>query len=898
MHKTFLRNLLLISICIIYAASNAVAQIKTSNTDGNGIGQIARKRKIGTTQVQTGPKEYTIAGVTVTGTEFLDNDLLITVSGLTVGEKIQVPGGDKVSKAIRNLWKQDLFSDISISATRFLGDKIFLNIHVEERPRLSKYNFKGIKKSEAQDLSDKVGLVKSRVVTDATKKEAIVRIQKYYFEKGFNDVNVDVVEWKDTISVNSIRLTFVVDKGNRTRINQVNIAGNTVASDTRLKRLLKGTKEKPRISLHPADDVTVYGKDERSFETYMKNFNFLYPSKTLDALNPYLRLNFFSSSKFSEKKLESDKDALVAYYNSLGYRDAIVVDDTVYKVADGNINVDIKVREGHKYYFGDIEWKGNTKYSSEFLSRVLGIDRGDVYNLELLETRLGKILTPDGGGDDVSSLYMNDGYLFFNVDPIEVSIEGDTINYLMQITEGPQATIKNVIITGNDRTNEHVIRRELRTLPGNKFSRADLVRSQREIANLGFFDQEKIGIQPKPNQEDGTVDIEYSLVEKSSDQLQLSAGFGGGVSFYGNIGVTFNNFSVRNILKPKFWNPLPVGDGQKFSVNYQSNGRFYNSMNVSFTEPWLGGKKPNALTTNFLYSKFNNSLTSNDPNASFMRVLGGGVSMSRRVKWPDDNFVFTYGINYQNFKLKQYELIQNSGFSDGESNNLYIKLVLARYSIDQPLYPTSGSNINFTFQFTPPFSKLDGKDYSVATPSEKYKWIEYHKYRFTAEWYQKIVGKMVFKFATKYGFMGYYNQDIGFAPFERFQVGGDGLSGQNFFVGRDIIAHRGYRAPYSYDATIFNKYTAEVRYPFSLSPTSTIYGLMFVEAANAWSNFTQYNPSNLNRSAGVGIRVILPMFGLLGLDYGVGFDRYDKAAGLTKLKDIANFTFMLGFEPD
>lgn len=890
MFNSFLRTFLLIVVLVVCAGQASFAQI---NTSSGGIGSMRQGQ-----QSPQEPKRYTIGGITVDGTRFLDNDLLITVAGLNVGDEIGVPYDEKLSKAIQNLWKQELFSDISIKATRFVGDKVFLEIVIEERPRLSKYNFKGIRKSEATELKDKVGLVKNRVVTEATKKEAVVRIERYFSEKGFNDISVDVVEFIDSISVNSVVLTFDIDKGTRTRINQINIAGNSVASDTRLKRVLKGTKEMPRISLHPADEISVYEKNERSFDEYMKNFNFLYPSKTLNALDPYFRFNLFTASKFNEKKFETDKQTLIAYYNTLGYRDAIIQEDTVYKVDGGNINIDIKIREGHKYYFGDIEWKGNTKYSGEYLSKVLGIKKGDVYNIELLESRLGKVLTPDGMGDDISSLYMNDGYLFFNIEPIEVSIIDDTINYEMRITEGPQATIKNVIITGNQRTNEHVIRREIRTLPGNKFSRLDLIRSQREIANLGFFDQEKIGIQPIPNQEDGTVDIEYSVVEKSSDQLQLSAGFGGGISFYGNIGVTFNNFSLRNIFKPKFWDPLPVGDGQRFSVNYQSNGRFYNSMNVSFTEPWLGGKKPNSLTTNFMYTKFNNSITGTNTNESYMRVLGGGVSMSSRVKWPDDNFVFTYGINFQNFKLKQYELIQGTGFADGPSNNLFFKLTLARYSIDQPLYPRGGSNINFTFQFTPPYSNIAGKDFSNATASEKYKWIEYHKYRFTAEWYQRIVGNMVFKFATKYGFMGYYNQDIGFAPFERFQVGGDGLSGQNFFVGRDIIAHRGYKGPYSNNATIFNKYTAEVRYPFSLSPTSTIYGLMFVEAANAWANFSQFNPTKLNRSAGVGLRVFLPMFGLLGLDYGIGFDRFNRETGTTKLKDIANFTFMLGFEPD
>jgi outer membrane protein insertion porin family len=385
--------------------------------------------------------------------------------------------------------------------------------------------------------------------------------------------------------------------------------------------------------------------------------------------------------------------------------------------------------------------------------------------------------------------------------------------------------------------------------------------------------------------------------------LQLSAGFGGGVRFYGNIGVTFNNFSLRNIFKPRYWDPLPVGDGQKFSVNFQSNGSFYNSLSTSFTEPWLGGKKPNALTTSFVYSRFSSGVNPNvqvTQNSS-MRVLGGGVSLSKRVKWPDDNFVFTYGLNYQNFQLTDYGFIsdaQGNTFNNGTANNLFFKLVLARYSVDQPLYPRSGSNVSFTFQFTPPYSAFDDIDYSKKSINEKYKWIEYHKYRFTAEWYQRIAGNLVFKLATKYGFMGYYDQNIGFSPFERFQVGGDGLGANNFFIGRDIIAHRGYKSPYNYEATIFNKYTAEIRYPFSTSPTATIYGLTFVEAANAWGNFREYNPFKLRRSAGVGVRLFLPMFGLLGLDYGVGFDNFNRATGNTRLGQISAVTFMLGMEPD
>lgn len=882
----------LLCLSILYA-SGAHAQIALPGGNTNqGLSGMQQSSSANEDPMQQ--KEYEIGGITVSGAQYLDEDLLLAVTGLSVGMKVRLPNDETVAKAIRNLWKQELFADVEIQITRFIGDKVFLNIAVEERPRLSRYNFKGIKSGEAKELKGKISLVRDKVVTEATKKEAIVRITNFYTEKGYGRVRVSVQEKIDTLGINKAMLTFIIDKGNKTHINQINIAGNDHESDVRLKKTLKSTKEMTRITLYPADKVSVYGTNERSFSKYVKTYGFMSPSRTLEALDPYFRFKLFASSKFNSQKFEDDKQALVAYYNGQGYRDAAVAADTVYAVENGNVNIDLRVKEGHKYYFGDIVWKGNTKYSNEQLSKVLGIKRGDVYNQQLLETRIGRQLSPEGG-EDVSSLYMDDGYLFFNIDPVETSIDGDTINYEMRITEGSQATIRDVNIAGNDRTNEHVIRRELRTVPGNKFSRADLIRSQREIANLGFFDQEKIGILPKPHPEDGTVDIDYTVVEKSSDQLQLSAGFGGGISFYGNIGVMFSNFSVRNILKPKFWDPLPVGDGQKFSVNLQSNGRFYNSFNTSFTEPWLGGRKPNALTVNFTYSRFSAGGFGADPNASFLRMIGGGVAMSKRLKWPDDFFVLTYGLFYNNYRLKDYALIP--GFSNGYSNDLYGKLVIARNSIDQPLYPRSGSNISLTLQFTPPYSAFSGTDFSGESTDRKYKWIEYHKYRFTADWYQRIAGNLVLRFNTKYGFLGYYNNSLGYAPFNRFQLGGDGLSGYSFFIGRDIISQRGYDV-YTSDAVIFNKYSLELRYPFSLSPTATIFGLAFVDAANAWGNFKQYNPFQLNRDAGLGIRVFLPMFGLLGLDYGVGFDRYNPQAGVTGLKGMAKFTFMLGFEPD
>lgn len=868
----------------ILCCTQSYAQLGGS---GSGIKMMQQGQEI------SRPREYELAGITVSGAKYLDQDLLLAVTNLTVGQKLHLPNDENIAKAIKALWKQELFSNVDISITKIIDDKVFINVAVEERPRLSRYNFRNIKPAEAKEIKGKLTLVTNKVVTEATKKEALVRIRKYYTDKGFGRVQVSVLERNDSSAVNKVMLTFIIVKGNKTHINQIHIVGETNATEARLKRTLKNTKEMSRLTLHPDKAEHVYEVSKSSFGSYLGSFGFLSPSRTLEALDPYFRFKLFASSKFNQKKFDEDKQLLVGYYNTLGYRDASIVADTVYPVCNGNLNIDIRVREGRKYYFGDISWKGNTKYSSEFLGRVLGIKRGDVYNLALLENRMGRQMNPEGG-EDVSSLYMDDGYLFFNIEPVETSIIGDTINFEMRITEGAQATIRDINIAGNDRTNEHVIRRALYTYPGNKFSRTELIRSNREIANLGFFDAEKIGIQPKPHPEDGTVDIDYTVVEKSSDQLQLSAGFGGGVNFYGNVGITFNNFSIRNIFKPKFWDPLPVGDGQKFAISYASNGVYYNSLSTSFTEPWLGGRRPNALTANIIYSRYSASAIGGDPNASFLRVFGGGLSMGKRLTWPDNFFVVNYGIFYNNYLLHNYSLVPN--FTDGFSNDLHFKLILSRNSVDQPLYPRSGVNMAFTFQFTPPFSAFSDKDFAIETPDQKYKWIEYHKYKFNVDWYQRVFNNLVLKVSAKYGFMGYYNSGIGFSPFERFQLGGDGLSGYTF-VGKEIVSQRGYDV-YASAATIFNKYTAELRYPFSLSATATIYGLVFADAANAWDNFGQYNPLRLNRDAGVGIRLYLPMFGLLGLDYGIGIDRYNRATGTTSFKDMSKFTFMLGFEPE
>ncbi|HOZ51798.1 MAG TPA: POTRA domain-containing protein, partial [Chitinophagaceae bacterium] len=576
----------LINITFILCCTLAFTQVANAQI---GIKQKKEKKS----SILNATSEYIIGGVTVSGSKYLDEELLISISALTPGDKIKLPNDAKIAKAIQNLWKQNLFSNIEINANRIQGDKVFVDILITERPRLSKYNFKGIKDNDAKELKEKIGLVKSRVVTEATKQNAIEKIRKYYAEKGYTNVSTVILEKPDTTLINTVILTFVVDKGQKIKINQINIFGNDNASGIKLKKSMKGSKEMARISLKAANTESVYGKNVNDFQSYLKGKGFLSISKTAQLIEPYVRYSVFTASKFNAKKYDEDKLAVIDYYNSIGFRDASIIADTMYTASNGHMNIDLKVDEGNRYYFGDIEWKGNTKYTSEELSKMIGIKKGDLFNQELLNKRVGK--TPTAEADDIGSLYLDDGYLGFNTEIEEKSIENDTINYVIRVIEGEQYVLRNVNIMGNDKTHEHVIRRELRTIPGNKFSRTDIIRSQREIANLGFFDAEKIGIQPTPHN-DGTVDIDYTLTEKSADQLELQAGFGGGLGITGTVGVSFNNFALKNIGKIKEWDPLPMGDGQKLSIRGQANGKWYNSITAGFTEPWLGGKKPNSLS--------------------------------------------------------------------------------------------------------------------------------------------------------------------------------------------------------------------------------------------------------------------------------------------------------------
>jgi outer membrane protein insertion porin family len=863
--------------------------------------------------------KYKIRNVKVVGNENFDENLLLSLSTLNTGDEVAIPGGDNFAKSIRKLMDQNYFSDVSIYLTDLVGKEIDVEINVTERPRLSRFNFLGVKKSETDELSGKTGLTPNRVVTDNMKITAIEGIKKYYAEKGFQDVKVTIKEKKDATRKNNLLLEFVVDKGPKVRINNINFGGNQI-EETKLKKSLKEVHEKMRLTLFPINDKAVIVKTSPyTFEKYMSEKGFLTFTKTRKILNPYTRLSL-SSAKFNIKKYEESKDNLLDYYNSLGYRDAVIERDTVYHNAGGNLNIDLQMKEGRKYYFGNINWRGNTKYTDSILSVILNIKKGEIYNREILFNKLGKTPTAEGG--DVSGLYQDDGYLFFRVDPIETAVYNDTIDFEIRIVEGPQATIKTIRIAGNEKTKDFVIRREIRTLPGDKFSRSLLIRSQREIAQLNFFDQEKIKIDPIPNPEDGTVDINYGVEEKSSDQLELSAGWGGFIGLTGTLGVTFNNFSSKNIFKKAAWDPLPIGDGQKLSVRVQSNGKAFRSTNFSFTEPWFGGIKRNTLTVSVYNTKFGQTfdqLTGMfDPNAADSRYIsttGGTVSFGRQLAWPDDYFSLNMGLNYTRYTLKDYAIdpFNLPNFNNGIVNNVNLRLALQRTSVDQPLFPRTGSTFLMSAQLTPPYSLFDP---NFASKQNPYELLEYHKWRFNGEWYVPL-GKpageernkqFVLKFTAKYGFLGAYNSDLPISPFERFQVGDAGLSNQFALLGFDIIAQRGYPVYESSNPkinpdqqtsrqkfTIFNKYAVEVRYPLSLAASSTIYALGFFEAANGWYSMKEYNPFNLRRSVGVGMRFFLPMFGLLGFDYGIGLDRL---SGTTSLKDAGRFTFMLGIEPE
>jgi len=801
------------------------------------------------------PIEYEIAGVTISGAGTLDNSVLLSLAGLYVGDKIKIPG-DATPTAIKNLWKEGFFEDVKIVATKIQGKNIFLEIQVKERARLSKFQFKGVKKGEADDLREKLHLNRGKVVTENLIVTAKTLTLEHFIDKGFLNAKVVVAQEKDTSLLNSIILYISVSKGSKVRIKEIEFHGNNSIKTGKLRRAMKETKRKKWYAI-------------------------------------------FTSGTYLESEFEKDKEKVIEKYLAKGFRDAKIAKDTLYRVSENRLGMDIYISEGKKYFFRYITWVGNSKYPTKDLDKILSIKKGDVFNQALLDSRL--FMNPSGS--DVSSLYMDDGYLFFQATPVEILVEGDSIDMEIRIYEGKQATINKVTVKGNAKTNDHVIMREIRTRPGQLFRRSDIIRSQRELAILGYFDTEKLGVNPIPHPEDGTVDIEYTVEEKSSDQLELSGGFGQG-RIVGTLGVSFNNFSARNTFKKGAWQPLPAGDGQRLSIRAQSNGVYYQSFNVSFTEPWLGGKKPNSFSVTPYYNIISNGRPRTDPTRGSLNIFGTSVGLGRRKKVPDDFFSAHYEINYQYYALKNYQSVFT--FTDGFSNNLNFKYTLSRNSVDDLIFPKSGSQILFSGQATAPYSiwKRDVQrkivDYSELTDQKKYKWIEYYKFKFTSAWYTRLVDKLVLYTRLGYGFLGAYNKEVGLSPFERFYLGGSGLTGFNPLDGREIIALRGFD-----DGEVFSfkqpqnnpgaasivKYTAELRYPISLNPSATIYALAFAEAGNSWTTMREFSPFDLKRSAGVGVRFFLPMFGLLGFDYGWRFDDVPFRPNMQK----SQFHFTIGY---
>lgn len=788
----------------------------------------------------TDPKEYIIGGITVTGAKFLEANSIISLSGLKEGDKIRIPGED-ISGAIKRLWEQGILGGVDILASKIEADKIFLEIAVKERPRLSKFTFSGIRKGEIETLTDKIKLIRGRIVTDPLIKNTQLQIKKHFVEKGFLNTSVNIVQVSDTVTSNSVVLKINVNKKSKVKINNIAFNGREALEEKKLRKKMKGTKQKK-----------------------------------------FYRI--FTPSKFIPSKYEEDKQKLITYYNSQGYRDATITSDSVYKHDDKTVNVILNLDEGQKYYFRNITWEGNYIYSDSTLAKVLGLQKGDVYNLEDLEKRLNFNPT----GSDITSLYMDFGYLFFRIEPIEVAVENDSIDIEMRIFEGAQANINKIILKGNTQTNDHVVLREIRTLPGQKFSRADLLRTQREIATLGYFDPEKIGINPVPNPQDGTVDIEYTVEEKPSDQIELSGGWGGSYGFVGTLGLVFNNFSARNIFNLGKWRPVPKGDGQRIALRVQASGPTYQTYSATFTEPWLGGRKPNSFSVSLSHTNqnlFNNSNARSGKTGSF-GISGITLSLGRRLNKPDNFFTLSNSISYQLYTLNKYNIFQIDDFSTGRSNNIAFNTTLARNSINNPTFPRDGASISLSASLTPPYSLLQ-KNRNVTTESaaEKFKYIEYHKWMFDGTWYTTLIGSekrpLVLSARAHMGFLGRYNTKLDYGPFERFVVGGSGLTGQNFIIARDIIGLRGYAdnsiGPQTNGSPaggiVYDKFVMELRYPISLNPSATIFVLGFLEGGNNWATYKDYNPFDIYRSAGFGARIFMPAFGMIGIDYGYGFDK-------------------------
>ena len=815
------------------------------------------------------PKEYEIAGITVEGAQNVDKNALMMISGLRVGNTVKVPGDD-FSQAIKKMWEQGMFEDIAINATDFVGDKVFLEIVIRERPRVSKFSFKGVKKTEADEIRNKINLSRGDVATDHLLTKTSRIIEDYYYDKGYLNAEIDIEQVPDTTRSGYVDMVINIDKGHKVKIGKINFYGNENLSDGQLQAAMKETKQRGHFDpLNPLGPLVV---------NTIADVLTLKPLKAITGVEEYFAENYrpriFKASKYLESNYKDDKQKLIEKYNSKGFRDAIIVRDSVYKIDDKNVGIDIVLDEGHKYHYRNITWTGNTKYTAETLNGVLGIKKGDTYNKELLD----KNLTLSETTLDVSSLYMDDGYLFFHVNPVEIQVENDSIDLEIRMYEGEQARISNVSLVGNTKTNDYVVLRELYTRPGQLYSRSDVIRTVRELATLGFFNAETINPEIKPNYSEHTVDIEYSVEEAAADQIQLSAGYGYQMLML-QAGLQFSNFSMKNLFKKDAWKPIPGGDGQKLGLNVTTYGRNYIAYGLSFTEPWLGGSKPISLTVS-VHQSYLRTGVKGQSNYGWFIMSGGTIGIGKRLTWPDDYFSLYQAVNVMRYSLDNYRTSYfNIGGGYGNYNKLSYTFALSRNSVSQPIYPRNGSEFSLSVELTPPYSLFSDKDYSTMGDIEKYKWIEMHKWNFKAAWYTELYDKFVLMTRVRFGYLGHYNHQIGPTPFHRFYLGGDGLSNYSL-DSRELIGMRGYKneslTPGFYGTTtggdIYSKYTLELRYPLSLNPQATIYALTFLEAGNCWLDFKNFDPFNVKRSAGVGVRIYLPMFGLLGLDWGYGFD--------------------------
>ena len=834
------------------------------------------------------PKTLVLGGINVSGIEGYEDYMLAGISGLSVGQEITVPGNE-ITDAVKRYWRHGLFSDVKISADSIVGDKIYLHVSLALRPRVSVINYVGLKKSEREDMENKLGLLKGAQITPNMIDRAKILAKRYFDDKGFKNADIEIRQRDDVSNKNQVILDVIIDKKEKMKVRDIIIEGNAQLSSSKIKGgfLRKGAFAKT----HEAGKLS----------------------------------SLFKAKKFTPERWAADKKKLIEKYNELGFRDATILEDTVWNADEKHVNIHIKVNEGKKYYLRNITWVGNTVYSTDYLSAVLGMKKGDVYDQKLLNKRL----TEDE--DAVGNQYWNHGYLFYNLQPTEVNIVGDSIDLEMRIVEGQQAHLNKVRINGNDRLYENVVRRELRTKPGDLFSKESLQRSARELATMGHFDAEKVNPDVRPNYEDGTVDINWNLEQKSNDQIEFSLGWGQ-TGVIGKIGLKLNNFSMRNLFgkNKERRGLLPIGDGETLSLGAQTNGKYYQSYNASYSTAWLGGKRPLQFNVSVFYSKqtgvnsnyynnsaryayynsmngygrsyYNNYENYYDPN-QYIQMLGASVGWGKRLRWPDDYFVLSMDLSYTRYMLKNWRYFI---MSNGNANNINLGLTLSRSSTDNPMFPRKGSEFMASVTVTPPWSKWDGKDYRnlandpksptfAKEQQEKYRWVEYHKWKFKSKTYTALSGGQkcfVLMSRVEFGLLGAYNSNKK-SPFETYYMGGDGMSGYSTGYAEETIGLRGYEngslTPYGAEGYAYTRMALELRYPFMLGNT-TIYGLGFAEAGNAWTDTRKFNPLQLKRSAGLGVRIFLPMVGLMGIDWAYGFDKvYGTKGG-------SQFHFILGQE--